>query len=352
MWPVIATVRVGSRVIAAGILVAVTAVASGCAAGEAVVKPTPTPTYESTYEQPAATEIAPLRGTTVEAGSLNHPVVMAKIDNHWSARPQLGLSATDVVFEELVEGGITRYVAVWHSTIPEQLGPVRSIRPMDPDIASPFGGIIFYAGGQPQFVSMMRNTPVYNAIHGQGDTADYMFRASDRKAPHNVIAEASKFVAAHADIAAPAMQFAYAADAASSTAAKEGSPTQSLDLAFSTQFRPSWTWDAASSRFLRWQDGKPDTDASDGQQLGATNVVTLRVPVTMSAVPKTELIGTGEAWVSTGGGTVHATWSKPSATSPITLTGDDGIVVRLGAGNTWIELVPLAGSFTAVAPGA
>ncbi|WP_159078103.1 DUF3048 domain-containing protein [Homoserinimonas hongtaonis] len=348
----IATLRVGSRAAAAGILVALTAMTAGCAAEATVVTKSAAPAYESTYEQPAPTHIAPLRGTTVEAGSLDHAAVMAKIDNHWSARPQLGLSATDIVFEELVEGGITRYVAVWHSTVPEQFGPVRSIRPMDPDIAAPFGGIIFYAGGQPQFVSMMRNTPVYNAIHGQPDTADYMFRASDRTAPHNVIAEASKFLAAHSDIAAPTLQFAYAADAASSTAAKEGSPTQSLDLAFSTQFRPSWTWDAASSRFLRWQDGKPDTDASDGQQLAATNVVTLRVPVTMSAVPKTELIGSGEAWVSTGGGTVHATWSKASATAPITLMGDDGITVRLGAGNTWIELVPLAGSFSAVPPGA
>ena len=71
-----------------------------------------------------------------------------KIDNHEDARPQVGLNRTDLVFEELVEGGLTRYVAVWHSDVPDAVGPVRSIRPMDPDIVAPLGGIIAYSGGQ------------------------------------------------------------------------------------------------------------------------------------------------------------------------------------------------------------
>lgn len=312
----------------------------------------PSPSYVSSYEPPAAAEIAPLRGTSVVAGSLAHASVAAKIDNHWDARPQLGLERTDIVFEELVEGGITRYVAIWHSDVPELLGPIRSIRPMDPDIAAPFGGIIFYAGGQPKFVSMMRNTPVYNAIHGQSDTASTMYRASDRRAPHNVIVKAQEFLAAHTDIAPPRQQFAFALDAASSTAAKEGVPTAILNLAFSNAFMPSWGYDAATSRYLRSQDAAPDLD-SNGAQLAATNVVTLRVPITTGyGVPKTELLGSGEAWVTTGGGTVHATWYKATATDAIQLIGDDGIVVRLGAGNTWIELVPTSGSVEIVPPAA
>ncbi|TQL47051.1 DUF3048 family protein [Homoserinimonas aerilata] len=336
-----------------GVAAAAALAISGC---EALPTPSPTPSaspdYTSTYEPPAPTELAPLRGTTVEAGSLAHASVAAKIDNHWDARPQLGLERTDIVFEELVEGGITRYVAVWHSDIPEELGPIRSIRPMDPDIASPFGGIIFYAGGQPQFVSMMRSTPVYNAIHGQGDTAAYMYRAGDRSAPHNVIVKAREFLATQPDIAAPKQQFAYSLDAASSTAAKEGSPTGTLQLAFSNGFRPAWGYDAASGRYLRFQDGAPDLDSS-GAQLSATNVVTVRVPITHgTGVPKTELLGSGEAWVTTGGGTVHGSWHKAAATDAITLLGDDGIVLRLGAGNTWVELVPLEGSVEIIPPAA
>ncbi|MCW4386146.1 DUF3048 domain-containing protein [Salinibacterium sp. SYSU T00001] len=324
---------------------AAVALLAGCSA-EAPPSPqaSPSPDYTSTYEATPPTELAPLRGTSVPEGSLPHAALVAKIDNHWDARPQVGLERTDIVYEELVEGGITRYVAVWHSDIPELLGPIRSIRPMDPEIAGSLGGIIFYAGGQPRFVSMMRQTSLYNAIHGQQDTSAYMYRSGDRSAPHNVIVRAKEFLAAHSDIAAPPQQFAYSLDAASSTAAKEGSPTATLRLAFSTQFVPTWTWDAASARYLRWQDGAPDVDSA-GDQLSAVNVVTLRVPVTNGyGVPKTELLGSGEAWITTGGATVHGSWHKDSIAAPITLLDDRGITVRLGAGNTWVELVPLDGS--------
>ena len=324
---------------------------SGCAAASDA-GPSPEPEFASDYEAPPPTELAPLRGTSVALGSLPHASIAAKIDNHWDARPQLGLERTDIVFEELVEGGITRYVAVWHSDIPQELGPIRSIRPMDPDIAGPLGGIIFYAGGQARFVSMMQKTPVYNAIHGQPDTASAMYRASDRRAPHNVIVKAQEFLSAHSELAAPAQQFAYALDAASATAAKDGAPTATLQLAFSNAFRPAWNYDAATQRYLRLQDGAPDLDSA-GTQLSATNVVSLRVTVVNDQdVPKTQLIGSGEAWLTTGGGTVHGSWHKSSATDPIRLLDDNGVVMRLGAGNTWVELVPTAGSVEIIPPAA
>jgi hypothetical protein len=106
----------------------------------------PVPSYTSSYKAPDPTGLAPLRGTTVSAGSLANPSLAAKVDNHEEARPQYGLQFADIVFEELVEGGLTRYVAIWQSNIPVQIGPVRSIRPMDPDIISPFGGIVAYSG--------------------------------------------------------------------------------------------------------------------------------------------------------------------------------------------------------------
>ncbi|WP_347057338.1 DUF3048 domain-containing protein [Blastococcus sp. HT6-30] len=53
-----------------------------------------------------------------------------------------------MVWEEVVEGGITRYVAVYHSTVPGEIGPVRSVRPMDPAIAAPLHGLFAFSGGQ------------------------------------------------------------------------------------------------------------------------------------------------------------------------------------------------------------
>lgn len=324
---------------------------AGCAPEKTSPSHAPAPSYSSGYHTPAPTAIAPLRGTTVAPGSLDHASIAAKIDNHPAARPQVGLESTDLVYQELVEGGLTRYVAVWQSTIPALLGPVRSIRPMDPDIVSPLGGIICYSGGQQRFVDLMRKTPVYNAIHGQADTASTFFRTPTKAAPHNVLVKAKELLAQHASIPAPVQQFAFSLDAPSSTAAKDGARTAVINYAFSGVTNGSWTWDAAKGVFLRSQGSGPDLDGA-GAQLSATNVVVIRVTVTNDHdVPKTNLIGSGEAWISSGGGTVHATWSKASATDPIRLVDGTGATVRLAAGNTWIELVPSAGSVSFVAPG-
>src|SRR3712207_7057974 len=52
-----------------------------------------------------------------------------------------------------VEGGITRFVAVYHSDLPPEIGPVRSIRPMDPAIAAPLGGLLAFYGGVQTYVT-------------------------------------------------------------------------------------------------------------------------------------------------------------------------------------------------------
>ncbi len=319
-------------------------------APEPVPTPSPTPTYVYSYETPPPTALAPLTGRTVDVGSLANPSLAAKVDNHPDARPQVGLEHTDIVFEELVEGGITRYVAVWHSDVPEKIGPVRSIRPMDPDIISPLGGIVAYSGGQYRFVVMMRNTPVYNAIHGQPDTRDTFYRSDPRPSPHDVIVMAQQVIAQHSDLAPPPQQFAFSLDTPSSTAAKEGAPVSNIAIKFSYTSKPSWAWNEETGTFLRSQGGDPDMDSAGGR-LQATNVVVLRVPVSYGyGLPKTELIGSGEAWVASGGAYVHARWSKGSATSPIRLVDDNGIVVRLAPGNTWIELVPSSGEVGFKAP--
>src|SRR3712207_2257043 len=84
----------------------------------------------------------PLTGVeSEEDADVDRPALAVKIENSVQARPQTGLGDADVVWEEVVEGGIARYVAVYHSSFPEQVGPVRSVRPMDAAIAAPLRGL-------------------------------------------------------------------------------------------------------------------------------------------------------------------------------------------------------------------
>ena len=299
--------------------------------------------YPSTYTPAPATALAPLRGTNVPAGSLNHPSLCAKVDNSEDARPQYGLNGADIVFEQYVEGGLTRYVACWDSNVPDQVGPVRSIRPMDPDIISPFGGIVAYSGGQLRFVEMMRDTVVYNAIEGQTDTEETMYRTDDKVAPHNVGVAANEIISQHLDLAPPQQMFAFSSNVATSTPARVGAPQATIDVTFSGERYPSWTYDPVAQVYLRSQEGAPDT-GEDGEQLQATHVIVMMVQIDWeyTPVPRTIMVDSGEAWVSTGGKTVHAQWSKASRESPILFVDDRGLIIRIAPGNTWIEMPPVA----------
>lgn len=315
-------------------------VLAGCAGGPA---PTPKPTRPVPAAATAAQgiEIAPLTGQLVASGATNHASLAVKVDNHEDARPQWALNQTDLVFEEMVEGGLTRYVAVWQSTIPVDVGPVRSIRPMDPDIISPLGGIAAYSGGQQQFVSMMQAAPVVNISADYN--SEFFYRADSRDAPHNEMLKAQDAIAANASLPKPPAQFAYGSN--SQVAAQAGDATSHIGIEFSGASSRSWDWDAANGAWLRSQDGVEDNAEGEGR-IHAVNVVTMRVNIDWSygIVPKTVMVDSGEAFVSVAGKTIKATWSKASQTSPIELKGADGNVIRLLPGNTWIELVPNTGS--------
>lgn len=291
--------------------------------------------------------IAPLTGEEVVADTIQHGAIMAKIDNHPDARPQFGLNHTDILFEELVEGGLSRYVAVWHSDVPKAVGPVRSIRPMDPDIASPFKGAIAYSGGKLKFIYMMRDTQVENLMHGVAKTAKYMYRNDVHAAPHNVILKAAKYVTKHPDFEAPGQAFTFAADGEMPTAVQFGKMREVLHARFSYGNEPSWVWDAELGVYKRKQaGGKWDVD-ENGDVLTATNVIgqIVKESSEYGYVPKAMVIGHGTAYVSTGGKTFKVKWRKKNRNSFTVFTFQDGNVVKLAPGNTWIELVPKSGKF-------
>jgi Protein of unknown function (DUF3048) N-terminal domain/Protein of unknown function (DUF3048) C-terminal domain len=298
----------------------------------------------------AASVTAPLTGVSYPAGTNNFlagPVVMGKIDNSPEARPQEGLNSTDVVFDEMVEGGLTRFLAVWHSKLPAEFGPIRSVRPMDPDLATAFGGIISYSGGQIPFVNAMRATGLYNADETSEVGKNTMVRVTNRVAPHNLFVKAQNLQALHLPLGAPKPFLSFASDSTHAnlvSPATSGTPVASVKAQFPAA-TALWTWQDGLWR--RTQDGKALTDAADGKQITAVNVVVLRVAIDRSFrdprygfVPKTLLEGTGKGTVFSGGKSLDVIWTKSTQAGYVKLTDTKGQTVSLLPGNTWFELVP------------
>jgi hypothetical protein len=341
--------RLTRRHLGAALLVGVALAGTvSCGGGDdtSAAAPSSTVTPPSTPPPPPPPVLWPLTG--LESGAVPpHPALAVKIENSLDARPQTGLNAADVVWEEVVEGGITRFVAVYHSTLPDEIGPVRSVRPMDPAIAAPLHGLFAFSGGQAGYVQAVSDAGLQVLSLDAG--SDGFYRVDNRYAPHNVYAAPLTLVGqADADhLAAPAGQFAFAAIGEQPTAAVAGTPATFLNLTLSGAGHPAWAWSAPDGKWVRAEGDTPSVEA-DGTPMRATNVVVLRVDVVNTSgvdpagnpVPETVMTGRGEALVATGGMTMPVTWVKNSDAEPLVLLDPNGNPIRLAPGNTWVELVP------------
>ncbi len=306
------------------------------------------PADKGAVPEPTVPVTWPLTGVATDEVA-ERPAMSVKIENSREARPQTGLGDADVVFEEMVEGGITRFNAVFHSSVPATLGPIRSLRPMDAAISAPFGGLFVFSGGQARFVNQVAATGLTMLSHDGGDAGFY--RTSDRVAPHNVYGDTETFLRAGAGEGPPEQQFRFARTPEQATAL-DGEPARSVAIAFPAA-DPSWSWDG--DVWQRSETGQPAT-TTDGGRITAVNVVVLRVQVRDTGahdpggnpVPETVLTGSGSAIVLTGGHQVEATWSKSEVGSVLELTTADDAPVLLAPGNTWVELVPVSGSSVSV----
>ncbi|OLT54214.1 DUF3048 domain-containing protein [Cellulosimicrobium sp. CUA-896] len=304
--------------------------------------------------EPEVPVVWPLTGVPTEEVAAR-PALAVKIENARQARPQTGLEDADMVWEEVVEGGITRFVAVYHSRAPELVGPVRSVRPMDPAIVAPLHGVLAYTGGQPPFVDAVGAAGVQSVVMDEGD--DGFVTTRERRAPHNVYGDLASFWAqADADrTSPPPAQLEHAREPGAGTATREGAPAGRLDVTLTHSSRAVWDWAGDRGAYVRSEGDAPAVSA-DGDRIAATNVVLVAATMVNTSfrdpagvpVPETQLVGSGDAVVASGGKHVAVTWSKDAVDAPLRLTGADGLPVHLEPGATWIELVPTGSGSWAV----
>lgn len=276
----------------------------------------------------------------------DRPVLAVKIDNVGAALPQVGLDAADVVYYlEQVEYGLTRLMAIYSSTVPPRVGPVRSARTNDLELLAQYGRpVLAFSGANAGVAADVARADLVDA------SADllpaYFGRDHGRPVPHNLFLDPVALLRNHRGDPARdvGLRFGPAGPGgqAASTAAV---PYPSASVV--------WTWDRASGRFLLTFDGRPDVLA-DGTRVGATNVVLqyvrvhpdVYVDVVGNVSPYSVTVGSGEAVVLRGGRALSARWSRPGPGDPTRLRTPDGRDVPLGAGQTWVLLVPVGAPVT------
>jgi hypothetical protein len=284
---------------------------------------------------PAAQQLrSPFTGEQVR--SLNR-VLAVKIDNIGLARPQTGLTHADIVYVLPVEGGLSRFLAVFSSDYPPVIGPVRSAREADLELLRQFGRPAFaYSGATAALLPYIHRTARIVDLY-DGITSGY-YRDNSRTAPYNLYAHTRQLLR-QAPQASKARDigFRFGPPPPGGKAARSASVSYPA-----ASFR--FTWSAAKSRWLVSMDGSRAV-ATDGGRLSPATVVIQYTTVRTSRFleygkppPYAESTGSGTALVLRDGKAWTTHWSRPEANGGTTFTTASGQRMTFAPGQVWVVL--------------
>jgi len=265
------------------------------------------------------------------------PVLAVKIDNAPAARPQTGLDSADVVYAEQVEGGLSRLMAVYASTLPKAVGPVRSARESDLELLRQFHNpTLAFSGAQHKLLPLINSAPLQ--AEPPEKASDAYFRGTGRPAPHNLFLRPARLMPSPPGTKALTTGFRYGAAPAG------GRPENTRTIRFPAAGF-TFTWSAGLHRYLVAMDGKPTTTA-DGKQVAPATVVVQYVKVRQSGfhdvlgnnTPYTETVGSGRAQVLRDGRVYDVNWQRRKATDGTQFTTKDGRPVNFAKGQVWVVL--------------
>jgi Protein of unknown function (DUF3048) N-terminal domain/Protein of unknown function (DUF3048) C-terminal domain len=276
----------------------------------------------------------PLTGEKVEGALPEHPVYVVKIDNTSASAPQIGLGSADLVVEELVEGGLTRLAVFFYQDVPDNVGPVRSMRASDIGIVKPAHATLIASGGGRKTIARLEVARVPTLTEGATGYA----RDDSRSAPYNLFMALSELAEAEDKKGTGPKQTYFEFGDASTFTGDIPVTRMSADFGAHTT---EWTYNDKG-----WV--RPNSYASEDDDFAADNVLMLQVKVgdagyldpAGNPVPETYFVGKGKGVLVHGDKAVRVVWKKGKRLSQLQLSTPQGKPVAVPTGRTWIELVP------------
>lgn len=288
---------------------------------------------------------APLSGKMVASEVAKKTPIAVVVENHPDARPQSGLNKAAIVFETLAEGGITRFLAIYQDEDAAEIGPVRSARPYFVDWAHSLKAYFAHVGGNSNALAMIPKLGVYDL--NQFSLSSYFWRDNKRFAPHNVYttteklreaAKAKKYPQTNENIAS----YSFKNDEKPELRGENSSFVIGLNYGFAV----TYNYQKSDNFYYRFMNGAKQTDRPTGEQIRAKNVIVCFSDITPGKSTAGEQMmnirttGTGTASIYLDGKVTPGTW-KRSDGGIIRFYKSDGSEVKLNAGTTWVEFIPI-----------
>ena len=327
---------------AAGLAGLVLSACSSPAHKDAAPKPKRT-TTTSTAPPPAC----PLTGLPAPGVSVpQRPAMAVKIDNYPAGRPQSGLDKADIIFEEPVEGGITRFAAVFQCQNVALIGPVRSARNIDIGILGQLGNpLLAHVGGINPVLANIDASPIVNVDIGASNSL--MIHPPNHVPPDADYTSTAIVYGTHPTMTTPPQPlFTY-----TTAPPAGGTPVSLVHIDFSGTSDVTWKWNTTTKTFQRYYNDLTPDMLADGVQNAAANVVVQYVQISYG--PWAENSGgglevqadlypdaSGTAMVFRNGVAIPATWHRTTLGSPTLYLDAAGNPIPMAPGQTWVELVP------------
>jgi hypothetical protein len=318
--------------------------------------PTTSTTTTSTISKKSGAKhgppLCPLTGTRAPGGKTPmRPALAFKVDNYPNARPWSGIDKADIVFEEPVEGFITRLFAVFQCQSASSVGPIRSARFVDQGIANLLSNpILIHVGSIQQVTNVLDSPPsrLENIDLRYPQYAGIVNNPPGREAPYDTYSSTSGgWSLFPKDKTPPSPVFQY------SSTVPQGKPDDTLAIDFSITSDETWTYHRNTDSYtLSYADTGPAMVQQPNGQLtpiSTSNIVVQVMNYTLGpwvenseggleviAVPT----GSGPLEVLRNGIFVRGTWSRASLSAPLQLKSTSGSIIKLRPGTTWVEMVP------------
>lgn len=266
------------------------------------------------------------------------------IENLASIRPQAGLVKANVVYEALVEGGITRFLAVFTLTESiEKIGPVRSARPYYIDWVKELNAMYSHVGGSPQAMSDIQTKGVIN-LDQFYDPTNYWREKLNRPIEHNMFTSGRLLtlglVGKNSLIEGDFEPWVFKDDAPLNERLDMASPI-TIDFS-SPSYQVVYQYDRATNTYNRFQADQPHVDMDTNEQINPKNVLVQYVRTGLADAQRLtmETVGEGSAVLFRDGQSIEGTWSKDSVNDRTLFVDASGQPMEFTAGQIWIEVVP------------
>ncbi|MFA4872942.1 MAG: DUF3048 domain-containing protein [Patescibacteria group bacterium] len=286
----------------------------------------------------------PLTGLPYPATTPIRKPFAVVIDNTPEARPQYGLSAADIVYETLTEGGVTRLLALFSSQQPLRIGPIRSARPYFIRQAQDWDAVFAHSGGSTHALEMLKTgVPRINNLD-EFSNGNAFVRTSQTP-PHNLFASYVALETLAENKALP-LDLTALPSWAYTTNTPEGPTTTSFTIPYNlASMKVSYQYDESLQTYTRVLGGQPHRDAETNKPLSPANIILeFREMADIPDPQKLGLIdfayaGAGDAMVFTKGKRINGRWTR-SSDGPTVYATITGRTIALKPGQTFIDVLP------------